>query len=74
MEWVKRQLPIFGKMRGFWKSFYGLTEILEMMDEGRFAEAQAATCQQLKCLVQVGLDKGTWENGQLLLPWPDPLG
>eukprot|EP00973_Karenia_brevis_P005414 738889-Karenia_brevis.AAC.1 len=61
-------------MRGLWKSLHGLTEILEMMDGGRHAEAQAAVCQQLKCLVQVGLDKGTWENGQPLLPWSDPLG
>eukprot|EP00973_Karenia_brevis_P080846 11215445-Karenia_brevis.AAC.1 len=71
-EWAKKQLTLFGKMRGLWKALYAMSEILEMVEAGQVDLAHAALGQTMKAMVQVALDKGSWDNAVLLLPWTDP--
>eukprot|EP00973_Karenia_brevis_P035831 4945493-Karenia_brevis.AAC.1 len=72
MEWAKCHQSSFGKMRGLFKAFHGCTEVLQLMESGEQAQAQASLIQLVKGLLQVALDKGDWATAQLLLPWQDP--
>ena len=71
---ARKLLPVFGKLRGLWRCYYLLTEILTAHDAGEHDIVGALVVQGLKSLHQVALDHGGWENAQLLLPYPDPLG
>ena len=66
-------LRTFGKMRGLWRCHYALSDILQAATEKDNGKVIGYTIQMLKCLHQVALDRGSWHQGQLLLPEVDPL-
>lgn len=66
--------PTFGKMVGLWRTHYGLSEVLELLEQNRPEEAAATTVQLLKAIHQAALDGGSWSLASNLLPWEDPLG
>ena len=66
--------PTFGKMVGLWRAHYGLSEVLELLEQQRTEEAAATVVQLLKSLHQAVIDGGNWTLASSLLPWEDPLG
>ena len=66
--------PTFGKMVGLWRAHYGLSEVLELLEQKRTEEAAATVVQLLKSLHQAVIDGGNWTLASSLLPWEDPLG
>ena len=44
--------PTFGKMVGLWRAHYGLSEVLELLEQKRTEEAAATVVQLLKSLHQ----------------------
>eukprot|EP00973_Karenia_brevis_P056950 7921458-Karenia_brevis.AAC.1 len=72
-DWAKKNLAVFGKMKGLWRDYHGMCSVLEEMENGDIKVARASLVQLIKANLQVALDHGGWENAQLLLPWPDPL-
>ena len=73
-EYAKLHARTFGRLRGLWRCYHILSEVLDMWDlQQKPAPAKALICQAMKCLHQVALDKGDWQIGGLLLLQPDPL-
>ena len=76
-DWAKRHRSSFGRMKGLWRVFHVLCEILDALDPANARQvnwATALTVQGLKALLQVAFDGGTWATACLLLPIPDPMG
>ena len=76
-DFAKKHRATFGKMKGLWRVFHLLCEILDALDPGNVREvdwATALTVQSLKALLQVAYDKAAWTTAALLLPVPDPMG
>mmetsp|Transcript_40219 Transcript_40219/g.62827 ORF Transcript_40219/g.62827 Transcript_40219/m.62827 type:complete len:354 (-) Transcript_40219:7-1068(-) len=70
--WGLTLKPTFGKMTGFFKVFESLFDVLETLDnETAMSEPQQQAASQvvqlLKTMLQVAIDRGSWENGQYLL-------
>ena len=61
-------------MVGLWRTHYGLSEVLELLEQKRTEEAAATVVQLLKSLHQAVIDGGNWTLASSLLPWEDPLG
>eukprot|EP00973_Karenia_brevis_P066737 9278367-Karenia_brevis.AAC.1 len=72
-DWAKKNLAVLGKMKGLWRDYHGMCEILDELEHGDVTIARASLVQLIKSNLQVALDHGGWDNAQLLLPWPDPL-
>ena len=72
-DYSLRLVKNFGKLRGLWRCHYALSDILQAAVSDDKAKYLGNTMQMLKCLHQVALDNGSWHQGQLLLPDPDPL-
>jgi hypothetical protein len=63
----------FGKLRGLWRCHYMISDILQAAIADDQAQVVGLSVQMLKCLHQVALDRGSWQQGQYLLPQADPL-
>ncbi len=61
-------------MAGQKRIHHHLSHILGLSLKGRVLESQAYTCQLLKCLHQLAIDKGDWRVALLMLPGEDPCG
>ena len=64
----------FGKMRGLQRVFYYIAAAVELGLEEKHEEVVAFLIQLMKCIHQVVIDNGTWEDGVEFLPLADPLG
>jgi hypothetical protein len=73
-DYSRRLSARFGRLKSLWRCHLMTSEILALKLGGRHAEATAHICQLQKILVQVACDQGSWENGVLLWPSPDPMG
>ena len=60
-------------MVGLWRTLFALAHILDSIKEGTAEHASAEVVQNMKALLQVALDRGSWDNAALLIPTPDPL-
>ena len=77
VDWAKRHRGTFGRMKGLWRVFHILCEMLDMLDPAniRNVDGASALCvQSLKALLQVALDRGSWLTASLLLSVPEPMG
>ena len=50
-----------------------LSEMLTLAEDGKVDHALALMVLMRRCLHQVALDQGSWQNALLLLPTKDPL-
>ena len=64
----KRLRPVFGKMAGLDKTVMLFLEVVQLHHDKQPEQASALAVQACKALHQVALDKGSWENAQLLIP------
>ena len=70
---AKKQLQLFGKMRGLWRVYHAVLELIQLQVGGEHEQATAFSCQLAKTILQVAVDDGEWKTACLLLPTPDPL-
>jgi hypothetical protein len=67
-------LPSFGKMKGLWRTHYGMSQALELLLRGKTQAGAAYLTQMVKAVHQVALDQGDWRTAILMIPEEDPLG
>jgi hypothetical protein len=72
-ELAVKYKPLFGQMIGMFRVYYELLEVIENLCRGNTDLATAQGIQLSKAILQVALDKGSWENAQLLLLGHNPL-
>jgi hypothetical protein len=63
--------PAFGKLVGIHKCHGLVMDIVQLMHDKEFKLAHAYAVQVSKALHQVGLDQGSWDTAQLLVPLPE---
>ena len=74
VDYARLLLKTFGRLRGLWRMFFILCELLQEIDEGQSLDVLGSmVVADLKCLHQVALDDGDWAKGELFLETPDPL-
>jgi hypothetical protein len=71
---ARKLLKTFGRLRGLWRAFAGVMEVIRLLQDGDQAYGLAFAIQPAKCLCQVALGRGDWQNGLLFLPIPDAIG
>ena len=58
----------FGSLKSFFRIHFYLPEILPTSEDGNEEEAEPIVIQSLKAHLQVAVDKGDWQNAELLMP------
>jgi hypothetical protein len=72
-DWSMKQEKRFGRMKGMLRLYVMIGDILDHSLNGRHLVTSALLIQAQKCLLQMALDGGLWDNGRLLWPEPDPF-
>ena len=67
-DFSRRVQGKFGSLKSLFRIHYYLSEILQTSQDGHGEEAEAMVIQLLKALLQVAVDKGDWQNAELLMP------
>ena len=70
----KKYLKTFGRMKGLWRAYAGLQQIIQLQEDGHGDHAHAYACQLSKTLHQVAIDQGGWDSAIHYLPEQDALG
>jgi hypothetical protein len=70
----KKFLKTFGRMKGLWRAYAGLQQIIQLHEDGHAQHAHAYACQLSKTLHQVAIDQGGWDSAIHYLPEQDALG
>ena len=71
-DWVMKQNSRFARMRGMFRVYAMLGDILDHALHDRHQVAAALTVQAMKSMLQMALDDGAWDNAKLLWPESDP--
>jgi hypothetical protein len=69
-DWSTRHSARFQRMRGMYRVYVMIGDILDHATHGRHAISSALLCQAHKAILQMALDGGGWESARLL--WPAP--
>ena len=72
-DFSRKVLVTFGKMRGLWRTHYGISEAVQHFIEGRPAHCCAHLVMLLQAIHQAAIDHGDWSTAALLVPSEDPL-